>query len=66
VSLGPAEILVLLVVMLVFVGPRRRSDAVRYPGRAWRAPVCSRRKRTPADGDEVSRLGVSAAPAGSA
>jgi Sec-independent protein translocase protein TatA len=38
VSLGPAEILVLAVVVLVFMGPRRLPEAARHRGPAWRDP----------------------------
>lgn len=35
-SLGPAEILVLAVVVLVFVGPRRLPETAPHLGPAWR------------------------------
>jgi hypothetical protein len=36
VSLGPAEILVLVVVVVVvFLGPRRLAEAARHPGPEW-------------------------------
>jgi hypothetical protein len=53
VSLGPAEILVLLIVVLVFVSPRRRPEAGRHV-----RPVRGDRAVDPTE--------VTAAPAGSA
>ncbi|GEM_PF-3657336 len=53
-SLGPAEILVLLVVVLAVVGLRRFPEAVRHLRRPWR-------EQRP----EVDARGAYAAPGGS-
>jgi Sec-independent protein translocase protein TatA len=54
VSLGPAEILVLVVVVLAVVGPRRFPQAARHLRRRWRV---QRR--------ELDGRGAFAAPGGS-
>jgi mttA/Hcf106 family len=81
VSLGPAEILVLLVVVLVFVGPRRLPEAARHLRRALGflavdptkatapsppLPLRLRRAPLPVHRGRECRIGATAAPAGSA